>query len=305
MQLSIVTTLYSSSPYIEEFYKRIVKSASGIVEDFEIIFVNDGSPDDALEVAVELHQKDERVRVIDLSRNFGHHKAIMTGLSYARGENIFLIDVDLEEEPELLSEFWNTFHEHEQLDVVYGVQLSRKGGWFERLSGYLFYKVFNYISDFPLPVNFLTVRLMSKRYVKQLNTYDERVMSFSILTELVGFKGAPISVNKKDTGRTTYTFGKKLSLLAELITSTSTKPLKWIFVSGFIVALISAIFIVKVVLIKLFSGGAMEGWSSLIVSLWFIGGVTMMSLGVVGIYLSQIFTEVKKRPNSIIRKFYF
>ena len=143
MKLSIVTTLYKSSEYVEEFYKRITKEAKKITDDYEIIFVDDGSPDDSLKKCVSLHKQDQKIKVIELSRNFGHHKAIMTGLSYAKGDFVFLIDSDLEEDPEFLEIFWEELQSGEDLDVVYGLQKSRKGGWFEKFSGGLFYKVFN------------------------------------------------------------------------------------------------------------------------------------------------------------------
>ncbi|WP_200888950.1 glycosyltransferase family 2 protein [Aphanizomenon flos-aquae] len=178
MYLSIVTTLYYSAPYIPEFYQRVSTEAQKLTDDYEIVFVNDGSPDDSLDIAVKLHQEDRRIRVIDLSRNFGHHKAIMTGLSYARGKLIFLLDSDLEEEPELLS----LFHEHYQssdVDVVYGVQKVRKGNIFEKITGEIFYKFFNLISSYPVPANLITARLMSQRYVKALVDHKDKEIFFS------------------------------------------------------------------------------------------------------------------------------
>ena len=150
MKLSIVTTLYNSSDYIEGFYDRITNTALKITGDYEIIFVNDGSKDDSLEKAVSLFQKDDRIKVIDLSRNFGHHRAIMTGLSHARGDYVFLIDSDLEEEPELLDIFWKELGNSTGVDVIYGVQEKRKGGLFERISGWFFYRFFNMVSDFKI-----------------------------------------------------------------------------------------------------------------------------------------------------------
>src|SRR3954471_8868653 len=129
MYLSIVTTMYQSAPYLKEFYERASAAARAITDEFEIIFVNDGSPDDSLEVAVSLFARDARVRVIDLSRNFGHHKAMMTGLAHARGELVFLIDSDLEEELEAVAGFYADLKD-ERADVVYGVQQKRKGNFF-------------------------------------------------------------------------------------------------------------------------------------------------------------------------------
>ena len=133
-ELSVVTTLYKSSAFIDEFYKRVTIEARKISPDYEIVMVDDGSPDDSLLKALHLVRQDRRVRVIELARNFGHHKAMMTGIENARGKNVFLIDVDLEEPPELLSDFHRVLN-NEGWDVVYGMQEARKGGPFERLSG--------------------------------------------------------------------------------------------------------------------------------------------------------------------------
>src|SRR5689334_21489187 len=141
MTLSIVTTLYKSSPYVRKFYERATRAATALTQDYELLFVNDGSPDDACDQAVALHRLDTHVRVLDLSRNFGHHKAMMTGLQYARGDLIFLLDVDLEEQPEWLREFHETLTRR-GADSVYGIQARRKGGWFERLAGGIYYKSF-------------------------------------------------------------------------------------------------------------------------------------------------------------------
>ena len=135
MKLSIITTLYKSSPHIEEFYQRISKVASKITSDYELIFVDDGSPDDSLQKVLSLFEIDKKIQIIELSRNYGHHKAIMTGLKYTKGEYVFLIDVDLEEEPELLIEFWNELEINKDCDVIYGAQNKRKGGWFEKIMG--------------------------------------------------------------------------------------------------------------------------------------------------------------------------
>ena len=137
------------------------------------MLVNDGSPDDSLERAVALHERDPRVRVIDLSRNFGHHKAMMTGLAHARGDLVWLLDSDLEEDPELLQPFHQTLSES-QADVVYGVQSERKGGAVERLSGAVFFLAFNLLSEQPIPRNVVTARLMTGRYVRSLVAHEER-----------------------------------------------------------------------------------------------------------------------------------
>ena len=167
MDLSIVTTLYCSAAYVENFYARVCAAAEKITRRFEIIFVNDGSPDNSLAIALSLHHKDKRIKIVNLSRNFGHHQALMTGLEYARGELIFLVDSDLEEEPELLETFHAEFTAS-GADVVFGVQGKRKGNYFERVSGAVFFKVFNLLSTHPIPTNHMTARLMTRRYVAAL-----------------------------------------------------------------------------------------------------------------------------------------
>jgi putative glycosyltransferase len=303
MYLSIVTTLYYSAPYIPEFYQRISTEAQKLTDDYEIVFVNDGSPDDSLDIAIKLYQEDERVRVIDLSRNFGHHKAIMTGLSYAKGELIFLLDSDLEEEPELLS----LFHEHYQssdVDVVYGVQKVRKGNMFEKISGEIFYNLFNMISSYPVPRNLITARLMSQRYVRSLVAHKDKEIFLAGLWAITGFKQVPLVVKKYSKGESTYNFFRKLSIATNSITSFSNKPLIFIFYLGAVISLISAIAVIVLIIRRVFFNVLLSGWSSLIVSIWFLGGLTIFSLGVIGIYIAQIFSETKQRPYTIIRNIY-
>lgn len=304
MKLSIVTTLYKSSSYIDEFYSRITQEAKKITDDYEIIFIDDGSPDDSLQNAVALYEKDKKVKVIELSRNFGHHKAIMTGLSYAKGEKVFLIDVDLEEEPELLGRFWSELQSSEDIDVVYGVQESRKGGWFERWSGDVFYKLFNKISHVNVPKNLITCRLTTQSYNQALISHKEREIFLAGLWVISGFNQRKIMVDKHAHSETTYSFKQKLSLLFNSLTSFSNFPLKVIFYMGLSISSISFIYIMLIITRKLFFDVSLEGWTSLIVSVWFLGGLILFSIGTIGIYISKIFTETKQRPYTIIRKKY-
>ena len=186
MRLSIVTTLYRSARHLDEFHARVSAAAARVTPDYEIVLVNDGSPDDSLAVALKLLEHDDRVRIIDLARNFGHHKAMMTGLAEARGDLVFLIDSDLEEAPELLTEFAEAIQDG-QADVVYGVQDRRRGGLVERLSGWLFFRLFNLLSEQQIPENLVTVRLMTRRYVSALVSHRERKMMIAGLWALTGF----------------------------------------------------------------------------------------------------------------------
>ena len=304
MKLSIVTTLYKSSFYVKEFHERITKEAKKITDDYEIIFVDDGSPDDSLEKCIALHKQDTKVKVIELSRNFGHHKAIMTGLSHAQGKFVFLIDVDLEEKPEVLSTFWQELQNDKDLDVIYGVQENRKGGWFERWSGGWFWKVINFLSEVDIPANMTSLKLMKQTYVQELITYKEKEFFLGGISINCGFNQKALVVIKDSSSETTYTFRKKMALLINSITAFSNKPLVYIFNIGFIITFISFLFILKLIINKLFFDIAFEGWTSLIVSIWFFGGLIILVLGIIGIYLSKIFIETKNRPFTIVRKIY-
>jgi putative glycosyltransferase len=303
MDLSIVTTLYCSAPHLEELYARLCATAERVTANFEIVLVNDSSPDNSLEIALSLYRKDKRVRVIDLSRNFGHHKAIMTGLAHAGGDLVFLVDSDLEEEPELLEMFYLRLRET-NADVVFGVQQKRKGGLFERTSGSLFYKIFNVLSTYPIPENAITARLMTRKYVSVLVEYREREMMISGLWTLTGFKQVPQPVKKLQRSPTTYSLRRKVAHLVNAITSFSSKPLEMIFYLGCVISFLSAVAAVDLIVRKLFFGALLQGWPSLIVSIWLLGGLTIFSLGVIGIYLSKIFIEVKQRPYTSIREVY-
>lgn len=303
MRLSIVATLYRSAAHLREFHARVSAAAARLSPDYEIVLVNDGSPDDSLDVALDLHAADPRVRIVDLSRNFGHHKAMMTGLAHARGELVFLIDCDLEEEPESLATFMDTMTTT-GADVVYGVQKRRRGGAFERWSGALFFTAFNTLSDQPIPANLITMRLMTRRYVSALVSHQEREMVIAGLWAITGFRQVPLEVVKLGKSATTYQIAHKVSILVNGITSFSARPLEFIFYLGVGIGAVSGLAAVYLVLRRLFFGTMLAGWPSLIVSMWLLGGLMLSSIGVIGIYLSKIFIETKQRPYTIVRHFY-
>jgi putative glycosyltransferase len=304
VKLSVVTTLYFSERYLQEFYSRVQKAATNITDDYEIIFVNDGSPDHAAEAVLRLQARDPKVILIDLSRNFGHHQAIFTGLQNVQGDFVFLIDCDLEEDPELLELFWNKMNEDPQTDVVYGVQTKRKGGMFERTSGTLFYKLLTTLSDLEYPANTLTARLMKRKYVRAVTSFPEKTLDVWALFVLAGFNQVGLTVQKKSKGSTTYTFAKKLSRSIEIITSISHRPLYFIFFIGLAWSVLSAIGLAVILIKKWLYNVDIEGWTSIMASLWLIGGIITFLLGVIGIYLSKIFLEIKDRPIAIIKTIY-
>ena len=304
MKLSIVTTLYKSELYIKEFYKRATVAAEKLVgQDYEIIMVNDGSPDASLGHAVNLAKNDSHILVIDLSRNFGHHKAMMTGLAHAAGEVVFLIDSDLEEDPEWLLSF-STQMQGAGCDVVYGVQQRRKGGYFEQMSGKWFYWVFNLLTRIKLVPNMSTVRLMTHRYVVSLLQHQEREIFIPGLWQITGFEQQIQLIKKHSTSETTYTWRHKISLLMNAVTSFSNTPLIAIFYIGIIILCFSGGYTGFLIFNRLFFHKILTGWTSVMVSIWLLSGLIISFIGIIGIYLSKMFLEIKQRPYTIIRQIY-
>ena len=301
MKLSIVTTLYSSENHVCEFYERATEAAINLIgEDFEIIFVNDGSEDRSLEIAIGLMQQDKKIKILDLSRNFGHHKAMMTGLQYASGDYIFLIDCDLEEDVSWLSKF-NKIMIKEDADVVFGVQNSRKGNFFEKITGFIYYRVLTAFTIINQPPNITTARLMTKRYVEALVSHQEREINIGGLWFVTGFKQVSAEVIKLSTSPSTYTFRKKLSESVNAITSFSSKPLAYIFYIGLGVTLTAIIFISYLLFIYFFYAPP-DGYTSIVASIWLLSGIIISMQGILGIYISKIFSEVKQRPFTIIKE---
>jgi len=304
MKLSIVTTLYQSASYINEFYERTTATAKRVVgDDYEIVFVNDGSPDSSLDLVIRLTEQDSKVVTVDLSRNFGHHKAMMTGLRHAKGEYVFLIDSDLEERPEWLETFERQMKQ-EQCDVVYGVQDFRKGNWFERWSGQVFYLFSKMLTGIDLPKNAVTSRLMKRCYVDALLLHQEREVFLLGLWHISGFDQRPQVIKKLNSSETTYTIRRKISLLINSVTSFSNAPLISIFYIGITISLFSLALIVYLIFQWVFFEIILSGWTSLMASIWLIGGMIISFIGVVGLYLSKVYSETKQRPYTIVKKVY-
>ncbi|GAA0731592.1 glycosyltransferase family 2 protein [Aquimarina litoralis] len=301
MKLSVVTTLYKSERFVKEFYQRITQVVQEITTDYELIFVNDGSPDNSNLEVLDVREADDKVKLIELSRNFGHHKAVMTGLTYASGDFIFLLDIDLEEPPELLLDFYSILMD-KNVAVVYGVQEKRKGKYFEKITGKFFYKMFNLMSEIPIEENILMARLMTRAYVDSLKKYNEKELFLGGVFAMVGYNQISVPVAKGSRPDTTYTFRKKMSLLVNAITATSNRLLIYVFYLGLIVSVTSFVSLVYFVIRAVFYKDYLEGWPSLIVSIWFLSGLIIISIGILGIYLSKIFNEVKQRPLTVISK---
>lgn len=301
LRLSIVSTLYRSADTIEEFVYRSSAAARGLVgDDFEIVIVDDGSPDNSLEIVKALAPINPNLVIIELSRNFGHHPALLEGMRQSRGDLVFLIDSDLEEEPEWLATFADQMKES-QSDVVYGYQVSRKGGFFERSLGALYWKVIRSLSGLNIPDSIITCRLMTREYVDAVLQFKEREVSIGGLFSLAGYEQTPLSVNKGNKGESSYSAPLKVWHLINSVTSFSTKPLEIIFVMGLFITLIGFGLVTYLLIQAVAWNRPPEGWTSVMASLWLIGGVVILSLGTVSIYLGKVYIEVKARPRVLIK----
>ena len=300
MKISVVSTLYYSTNYIDEFYTRVCAVIDALkFESYEIIFVNDGSPDNSCDHAIAIAKQDPNVVVVDLSRNFGHHKAMMTGLSYAKGDYVYLIDSDLEEEPEWLVSFYEVI-QAQSADVVYGMQQVRRGKLLEQVSGAMFYKLMDIVSRSDYPRDVVTARFMTQPYVAALISHHEREIFIVNLWHITGFNQIAINVKKHSTSPSTYTLKKKINHLINAVTSYEA-PLMWIFYVGFSISISAFLAVLILVINWLVNKNTLTGWTSLVVSIWCVGGIIITALGFIGVYLSMIYLEVKQRPITIVR----
>ncbi len=305
MKLSIVTTLYRSEQYVNEFYELISSNANKITNDYEIVFVNDGSPDNSVECVLEIRKKDNKVKLIDLSRNFGHHYAIMAGLNFALGEYIYLTDCDLEVSPETIIAF-NDKIVQQKIDVVYGFQETRKGRFIEKQGGGLFWKMINKLGNLDIPKNVVTERLMSRRYVENLISLGDRNLFLAGMMSWTGFSQLGVPVLKMQRkGNSTYSAMKRIKLATEAITSFSVVPLKMMFNLGILITLASILGIVFIVIRKLiFPEQILIGYTSLMIMIMLALGIIVCALGIIGMYISKIFIQTQNRPLYIIKNIY-
>lgn len=303
VKLSIVTTLYRSEAHIGEFHRRAMRASEGIADDIEMVIVNDGSPDNSLDLALALQRTDPRVVIVDLARNFGHHKALMTGLAHASGELVFLIDSDLEEQPEDIAQLYRRFQRGD-CDVVYGVLESRRGGPFGKIPGALFFTLLEALSDHPVPRNVFTARLMTRDYVRALLRHRDREFSISHLWQVTGFRQQPVVLEKLSLSPTSYTLRHRVEMAIREITTTSSRLLYLIFYVGVVIFGLS-IAVILFFLGRYFTSGiGVDGFTSQIVSIWFLGGLITFILGILGIYLANILAETKRRPYTSVRRIY-
>ena len=302
IHLSVVTPVYGCSSSLRELYLRLVKTLEIINSNFEIILVNDRSPDDAWEVITDLCKKDNRVKGIMLSRNFGQHYAITAGLDYAKGEWIVVMDCDLQDQPEEILKLYKKANDG--YDIVFGKRSIRKDSWFKKRTSKLFYFLFSYLTDTKQDNSVANFGIFNKIVVQSILKMGDYFRVFPILIQWVGFKKAYIDIEHgfRKEGKSGYNFTKLLKLAFDMIISFSEKPLRLGMKIGVLISFLS--FVVGIYYLILFLSGRIlvPGYASLIISIAFSTGIIITFLGLVGMYIGKISIQVKERPKYLINK---
>lgn len=302
--LSVVVPVKNEQEAILPFVERVgaVLDSVAAAENWEILFVDDGSTDATLAAIVAANLADPRVRALSLSRNFGKEAALSAGLDHARGNAVVPMDVDMQDPPEVLPEMvakWREGHE-----MVFGIRRCRQtDGWAKRITAGLYYRAHNAVSTDKIPENAGDFRLMDRKVVDVIRAMPERNRFMKGLFAWAGFRQAAVEYDRaeRETGRTNYSYWKLWTLALDGITSASTVPLRiWSYVGALIafLALAYATFLAGETMIF---GNPVPGYASIMVSLLFLGGVQLISLGVLGEYVGRILTETKQRPLYVVR----
>lgn len=301
-ELSIVLPVFNEAENIPVLYGRLVGVLENEKLDFEIIFVDDGSSDGSAEKLAALEVSDSRVRIIGLARNFGHQIAITAGLDFARGRAVAIMDADLQDPPEALSNFLVKWREG--YDVVYAVRERRKEGWLKITSYAAFYRLLRCVSNIDIPLDAGDFCLMDRRVVDLLRSMPERNRFVRGIRSWVGLRqtGIPFERHARHAGTSKYTV-KRLTLLAlDGLISFSYVPLRIISVLGLTVSIMSLFMAIFFFVKKLFYGLTPPGYASIMVSIFFLAGIQLITLGVIGEYVGRIFEEAKRRPMYILRR---
>jgi len=302
IKISVVSPIYGCKECLFELYDRLVKTLSQITEQFEIILVNDACPQGSWERIVMLCARDERVKGINLSRNFGQHYAITAGLDHACGEWVVVMDCDLQDRPEEIIKLYNKAIEG--YDIVFGRRAKRQDSFFKRLGSRAFNRVLEYFTDTKHDNSIANFGIYAHKVIATINQYREQSRDFLLFAKMVGFKKTEIDIEHaaRTYGESSYNLSKLIHLATDSIIAHSNKPLRLSIQLGFGIAFISLIFAAWLVIRYFFYHTPAEGWTSLMVSMFFMFGLLFAIIGITGLYIGKIFDEVKHRPLYIIQE---
>jgi polyisoprenyl-phosphate glycosyltransferase len=301
INISIVIPVYNEMEVLPVLYQRLTRVMQGLGESYEIIFVNDGSDDGSLPLLRDLRAGDERVKLVGLSRNFGHQIAITAGLDYSSGQAVVVLDADLQDPPEVIPQLVEQWRKG--YDIVFALREKRRGeGLFKRATAALFYRLLRQLTSTDIPVDAGDFRLMSRRAVETLNSIHERSRFIRGLAGWIGFRqtSVPYVRDMRYAGTTKYPLKKMLRFAFNGLISFSSVPLQLASYLGFVVSSVSFVYMVYAVWLKLFTDRTILGWASVMVAVVFLGGVQLLCLGIIGEYIGRIYEEVKQRPLYIV-----
>lgn len=302
-RISIVVPVYNEREVVDIFYQRL-KNVLDSLQSFihEIIFVDDGSKDGTYQKLINLASSDKNINVMKLTRNFGHQIAITAGIDFAKGDAVVVIDADLQDPPEIIKDF--VIKWQEGYDVVYGVREKRPGETGMKIfTANLFYRILKRLTHVDIPIDVGDFRLMSKRVVKQFRKFREQDRFVRGLVSWVGYNqiGIPYSREKRYAGETKYPYAKMLKFAIDGLTSFSSVPLRLATYLGYITSFFAFLYACSVFIQKAL-GITVQGWATIMVGMLFIGGVQLICLGIIGEYISRIFTETKQRPMYLVEE---
>ena len=299
---SIVIPVYNEEGNIEALHQALSEWLRSIDGTHEIIFVDDGSADRSFEIIKKISSVDETVRGISLSRNFGHQVALTAGLEHSRGDAVIMMDADMQHPPEIIKELLKKYHEG--YDIVNTVRNRTQGeGFFKRLTSKTFYKLMNWLSDVPIEPAAADFRLMSRKTVNAFLSLKEKSRFTRGLISWMGFRQAKVYYHAaaRKSGESKYTFKKMFRFAVDGLTSFSAKPLRISFYAGLLFSTLGLLYAVYAVIENL-RGQTVPGWTSILVSVLIIGGMQLISIGIIGEYLARVFSEAKNRPLYFIKE---
>ncbi|HNP47555.1 MAG TPA: glycosyltransferase family 2 protein [Bacteroidia bacterium] len=300
--LSIILPIYNESGNIQILYDRLSKVISGMNVDAEFIFINDGSHDNSIDLIKKLSEIHTEVRFIDFSRNFGHQIAVAAGLDYCRGKAAVIIDADLQDPPELIPELyakWKAGYE-----VVYAKRRSREGeNFLKKFTAKIFYRTLKRITSIPIPVDTGDFRIIDAKVIEVLRKMPEQQKFLRGQISWVGFRQTYIEYDRdtRHAGESGYTYKKMMRFALDGITSFSNLPLKFATLTGFAVSGIAFFFILYALYERLITKNYVPGWASLMLAILFLGGVQLISIGIIGEYISRMSSNIRNRPLYILR----
>ena len=301
-KLEIILPAHNEYGNVIPIYEEIKQALEKTVYDYTILFVDDGSKDNTLSQIKELAKQDARVKYIELSRNFGHQNAIKAGLDASTAEVIIMMDCDLQHPPYLINKLLKQYELGYDIVRTHRVE-NETANYFKRKTSNLFYKILNQLSDIKLEQGSADFRLISGKAITQLKSFNEFELFYRGLIKWMGFKQISIEYHPEDrfSGKTKYTIKKMLSFGLNGFTSFSTKPLYFAAYLGLIFSTLSVMYI-PYIIYAFYTGTEVRGWASVIVTVVFFGGVNLMILGIIGVYLSKLFSQSKSRPHYIIKE---